>query len=59
MYTYHATVVRMVDGDITDLIVDPGFKITTRQRIRLCGINTPETHNIKKDSEEYNTVYNN
>lgn len=53
MYTYRATVDRVVDGDTIDLIIDLGFKITTNQRIRLRGINTPETYNVKKDSEEY------
>lgn len=53
MYTYHAEVDRVVDGDTIDLIIDLGFKITTFQRIRLRGINTPETYNVKKDSEEY------
>lgn len=53
MYTYHAHVERVVDGDTMDLVIDLGFKITTNQRIRLRGINTPETYNVKKDSEEY------
>lgn len=53
MYTYNADVDRVVDGDTIDLVVDLGFKITTFQRIRLRGINTPETYNVKKDSEEY------
>ncbi|WP_321346031.1 thermonuclease family protein [uncultured Draconibacterium sp.] len=53
MYTYKATVDRVVDGDTIDLVIDLGFKITTFQRIRLRGINTPETYNVKKDSEEY------
>ncbi|MDX8340416.1 thermonuclease family protein [Draconibacterium sp. IB214405] len=53
MYTYKAKVDRVVDGDTIDLVIDLGFKITTFQRIRLRGINTPETYNVKKDSEEY------
>jgi micrococcal nuclease len=53
MYTYRAKVDRVVDGDTIDLVIDLGFKITTLQRIRLRGINTPETYNVKKDSEEY------
>lgn len=53
MYHYKATVKRIVDGDTMDLIVDVGFKITTNQRIRLARINTPETYNVKRDSEEY------
>jgi len=53
MYTYYAKVDRVVDGDTMDLVIDLGFKITTLQRIRLRGINTPETYNVKRDSEEY------
>ncbi len=53
MYTYKATIERVVDGDTFDIIIDLGFKITTNQRIRLADINTPETFNVKKDSEEY------
>jgi micrococcal nuclease len=53
MYQYKATLDRIIDGDTIDLIIDLGFKITTHQRIRLAGINTPETYNVKKDSEEY------
>ena len=53
MYQYTATVERIVDGDTIDVVIDLGFKITTNQRIRLANINTPETYNVKKDSEEY------
>ena len=53
MYKYKATVERVVDGDTIDVVIDLGFKITTNQRIRLKGINTPETYSVKKDSEEY------
>lgn len=53
MYQYKAHVDRVVDGDTLDLIIDLGFKITTHQRIRLAGINAPETYTVKKDSEEY------
>ena len=53
MYTYRAKVERVVDGDTIDLVIDLGFKITTHQRIRLAGINTPETYNVKKNSLEY------
>lgn len=53
MYQYKAKVDRVVDGDTLDLIIDLGFKITTHQRIRLAGIDTPETYNVKKDSDEY------
>jgi len=53
MYQYKASVERIVDVDTIDLIIDVGFKITTNQRIRLAKINTPETYNVKRESEEY------
>jgi len=53
MYQYKAEVVKIVDGDTIDVVIDLGFKITTNQRIRMARINTPETYNVKKDSEEY------
>lgn len=53
MYHYKAKAERVIDGDTLDVNIDLGFKITTVQRIRMAGINTPETYNTKKDSEEY------
>ena len=41
-YLYRAKLVRVVDGDTVDLDIDLGFYMTTRQRIRLEGIDTPE-----------------
>ncbi len=42
MYTYRATVVRVVDGDTVDLAVDAGFRITFTDRFRLSSIDAPE-----------------
>lgn len=42
MYTYKAIVTNVVDGDTIDVEVDLGFKVSTKQRIRLAGIDTPE-----------------
>ncbi len=53
MYKYKAKVERVIDGDTLEVTIDLGFKITTFQKLRLAGINTPETYNVKKDSEEY------
>lgn len=53
MYQYKAKIERIVDGDTMDIVIDLGFKITTNQRIRLKGIDTPETYNVKRDSDEY------
>jgi micrococcal nuclease len=44
MYTYNATLDRVIDGDTVDLVIDLGFDITIKQTVRLNGINTPELH---------------
>ena len=41
-YEYKATVENVVDGDTVDVAIDLGFKVTTRQRVRLARIDTPE-----------------
>jgi len=42
LYTYTATVLRIVDGDTVELLIDLGFTIHWRSTCRLYGINTPE-----------------
>jgi len=42
MYQYKGTVARVVDADTLDVIVDLGFFITCRMRLRLKGVNAPE-----------------
>jgi len=53
MYEYRARLIRVVDGDTMDVDIDLGFGIHFQERIRLAGIDTPETYGVKKDSEEY------
>lgn len=53
MYEYAATVVRVIDGDTLIADVDLGFHVSVRETFRLTGIDTPEIHGVKKDSEEY------
>ena len=50
MYTYKAKLDRVVDGDTVDANIDLGFDISIHKRIRLAGIDTPETRT--KDKEE-------
>jgi micrococcal nuclease len=50
MYTYKAKLIRIVDGDTIDAEIDLGFDTIVRKRIRLYGINTPETRT--KDAVE-------
>ena len=40
---YDAKIVRVVDGDTVDADIFLGFDINMRQRLRLYGVNAPET----------------
>lgn len=43
MYHYQVlSVEKVVDGDTVDVILDLGFSLFTKQRVRVLGINTPE-----------------
>jgi micrococcal nuclease len=53
MYEYQATCTRVVDGDTYDLDIDLGLHVHVHERVRLRGVDTPETYGVKKDSEEY------
>ena len=48
MYEYNAKVTRVVDGDTVDVDIDCGFKTIKQERIRLHGINAPETRTRDK-----------
>ena len=51
MYTYKCTVVKIIDGDTIDVDIHLGFNvILNKQRIRLMGIDTPEsrTRNLEE-----------
>jgi len=50
LYVRRAKIVRLVDGDTVDVDIDLGMAITTRQRLRLFGINTPEVRGPEKAS---------
>lgn len=43
MYQYHFTFTRVIDGDTVDGVIDLGFGVSLKERIRLYGINAPET----------------
>ena len=48
MYEYAAKVDRVVDGDTVDVTLDLGFSIQYQARVRLLGINTPESRTRDK-----------
>ncbi len=51
MYTYFVSSIdRVVDGDTVDVIIDLGFDLTKKERVRLAGIDTPESRT--RDLEE-------
>ncbi len=43
MYEYKCQLLRVVDGDTVDVLIDAGFSIFLKQRVRLHGINAPES----------------
>ena len=51
MYEYAIKeVLKVVDGDTIDVLIDLGFDLTKKERIRLAGIDTPEsrTRNLEE-----------
>jgi micrococcal nuclease len=42
IYIYKASLIRVVDGDTVDLIIDLGFDTSRKERFRLYGIDAPE-----------------
>ena len=51
MYEYSCTVDRVVDGDTIDVVLDLGFDIMFKSRVRLYGIDTPESRTRDKDEK--------
>ena len=51
MYEYKCEVKRVVDGDTVDVIIDLGFSIHFSTRVRLYGIDTPESRTRDKDEK--------
>ena len=48
MYEYSAKLIRVVDGDTVDALIDCGFSTFKKERIRLYGINAPESRTRDK-----------
>mgnify|MGYP000382461617 FL=1 len=44
---------RVVDGDTIDVAIDLGFDVCTSQRVRLLGIDTPESRTSDKDEKPF------
>lgn len=53
MYEYHVKkVTKVVDGDTIDVDIDLGFDISFSSRVRLAGIDTPESRTTDKMEKE-------
>ncbi len=53
MYTYRVRKVhKIVDGDTIDVDIDLGFNVSFYQRVRLAGIDTPESRTTNKAEKE-------
>ena len=50
MFEYNAKLDRVIDGDTVDAMIDLGFNTWVHKRIRLLGIDAPETRT--RDLEE-------
>ena len=51
MYEYACKVERVVDGDTVDVVLDLGFNILHKCRVRLYGIDTPESRTRNLDEK--------
>ena len=51
MYEYSCKVKRVVDGDTIDVVLDLGFDILHKCRVRLYGIDTPESRTRNLDEK--------
>ena len=52
MYTYKAKLVRVINGDTLDIEIDLGFDIIIRQRLKLYGIDTPDSRSSNSEVKQ-------
>lgn len=54
MYEYKVKIIKVVDGDTVDVDIDLGFKVWLKnERVRLYGIDTPESRTRDKEEKKY------
>ena len=54
MYEYRCKVVKIIDGDTVDVDIDLGFGVWLhKERIRLFGIDTPESRTRDLEEKKY------
>ena len=52
MYEYNATLVRVVDGDTVDAMIDLGMTVWIKKRIRFHGVDTWESRTRNKEEKK-------
>ena len=55
MYEYEIKVQKVIDGDTIDVLFDVGFSMFREERVRLAGIDTPETATKDKREKAFGT----
>lgn len=53
MYEYKVKVTDVIDGDTIDVVIDLGFDIFTNRRVRLAGIDTPESRTTDLNEKKF------
>jgi len=56
MYTYECNTIRVIDGNTVDAVIDLGFNVTIRQRIKLYGINVEDIRSVDNDKKKVNSL---
>lgn len=60
MHTYRCTILKVIDGDTVDVDIDLGFGVWMRkERIRILGIDTPESRTRDKIEKAYGILAKN
>ena len=60
MYEYACKIVKVIDGDTVDVDIDLGFGVWLRnERVRLYGIDTPESRTRDKVEKQYGLIAKN
>ena len=60
MYEYRCKVIKVIDGDTVDVDIDLGFDIMLRdERVRIMGIDTPESRTRDKVEKTYGILAKN
>lgn len=51
LFYYRVREWEVIDGDTLDLVIDVGFHVRVAERVRLMGVNTPESHSRAPEPE--------